>query len=469
MFDRTADGNGDPTERTPLTESAATRNKDDIINDTLYNDHPDGMTRARRIARYLSQYNWYLPKPPQQPDISNLEGVPSGDIKKPNLDMAWEYFEHIGLPRCETKRDNVNKTYIRVEPGETIKSTMLYPVWSTPLVDMGDFGTGVGLYFFTVKFFAIITFIAGLINIPGLMYFYSDEYSTDDANNGNNDNEYALLKMSAVCTSKKWEPCPSCLHSQSGDEAHFAFGEASDGSQLAFIKVNHCLMDGTLGMSSYISLIFVIGAIYALTYFKASKESYFDEAVQTSQDYSIKIKNPPPNATDPEDWKKFFQQKFDVTVNVCTIVINNAGLLRALIHRRRLLNKLHNMVPHGQLFDPDDLDKTAENCLLLPLPLWKKIVCCAKSPRRIVELVKRTEVEIVALTKDPQYNVSEVFMTFSTEEEQRKVLDELTVPRLREWQMDKKYWYEETVLRIMEPDEPESICWSNLDVTIPVS
>ena len=85
---------------------------------------------------------------------------------------------------------------------------MIYPVWKTSLIDMGDFGAVVGLYFSTLQKFAIMTFIAGLINIPALDYLNFDNYSPD----GRHDIPI-LLKASVICTAMTWETCFTCTES----------------------------------------------------------------------------------------------------------------------------------------------------------------------------------------------------------------------------------------------------------------
>lgn len=59
---------------------------------------------------------------------------------------------------------------------------MLCPVWKAPLVDMGDFGIGVGLYFTTLRFICVLTFLAGVIHPPTIAYVNSDKYSPQEGN-----------------------------------------------------------------------------------------------------------------------------------------------------------------------------------------------------------------------------------------------------------------------------------------------
>ena len=152
---------------------------------SLYDDKSSRMTNGRRIARFLAPYGWYNPQVKEDDGIENME--------KPSLDAAWEYFEHIVLPRCfagkdigngigeedglnEVKKQVEGKNLVRAEQGENRWPTKLYPILGTNDEDMSDFGIGVGLYFNTLKYLSIISLLAGLINIPNMIYFASDAY-----------------------------------------------------------------------------------------------------------------------------------------------------------------------------------------------------------------------------------------------------------------------------------------------------
>ena len=96
------------------------------------------------------------------------------------------------------------KELTKASPGESTYPTRLYSALFTPLSQMGAFGIGVGLYFSTLLGVAFITLVAGLINIPNIMYFAGEEYSA-----GQPGVSWAL-RGSAVCTEMVWVPCPSC-------------------------------------------------------------------------------------------------------------------------------------------------------------------------------------------------------------------------------------------------------------------
>ena len=161
---------------------------------SLYNDARSDMTKGRRLARNLSRFGFYNPHIRQESldDYSkeqNSNHIINEDIgkkkaTKPSLDIAWEYFEHIVLPRYyvdgplhKQKREEKN----RAEPGEYERPTKLYPILGTSDEDMSDFGIGVALYFSTIKYLCGLCLLAGLINIPNILYFSSDAYEGGDS------------------------------------------------------------------------------------------------------------------------------------------------------------------------------------------------------------------------------------------------------------------------------------------------
>ena len=119
-----------------------------INSQKIYEDDPRDMTVGRRLSRYLSsKFTWYNVASKLEPVdrvIAGSEGVQVKRVSPPNLDLAWEFFEHQMLPR-RLATDNSFRaipdiSYERVEPGEMQERSKLYPIWNTPLRDMGDFG-----------------------------------------------------------------------------------------------------------------------------------------------------------------------------------------------------------------------------------------------------------------------------------------------------------------------------------------
>ena len=70
------------------------------------------------------------------------------------------------------------------------------------------------------------------------------------------------------------------------------------------------------------------------------------------------------------------------------------------------------------------------------------------------------------------YDVTNVFITFETEADQRRVLGELSVGFWQSHTNDRKavpndYLYDDKVLYVSEPDEPSTIRWEDMNVSIP--
>lgn len=152
------------------------------------------ITYGRKIALSLRKQSWYYPGDKRvQPEKSSENGVESKAEKNeiPSLEQGWAYFEHVILPRYivndgrgQDLRDSfldrvklLKSTLEKAVPGEMRLNTKLYDPIFTPLSQMGDFGLGFGLYFATLRAVGIVTFIAGLVSLPNILYFRSFEYS----------------------------------------------------------------------------------------------------------------------------------------------------------------------------------------------------------------------------------------------------------------------------------------------------
>ena len=200
-------------------------NEIDFLNDPI-----EHQTYGRRIARWLAQH---------YPIYYGI--VPNPD--KPSLDKAWAFFEHVTLQRYivdehdaalaaarstttahnNSKRERLKRAFHQgdrrlniAEPGEQEFQTKLYPPLSTPLSQLGDFGLGFGIYFATIRDFAILFLLGGLLSIPNMAYFGGSDYSAGQ------EGLAFTLQGSAICTDREWVPCPTCTQKE--------FEEVNDGS-----------------------------------------------------------------------------------------------------------------------------------------------------------------------------------------------------------------------------------------------
>lgn len=276
-----------PREDTPLIDPLQT-DTTDKVDERIYKDEPRHMTASRRLARYLAGFSWYNPN------------ITSTLPNRPNIDHAWAYLEHFILARHylpqeeeekeeeQTAQPQQRDLLRKAEPGERNVPTRLYSVVNTPEVDLGDFGIGVGMYFFTLRSLAIIMFLAGLVNVPTLVYYASDAYSRS------HDTIYFhALQTSAICTDSTWVPCPTCTKEQwdAFPSTFDRYAETEDGK--SFILRNNCDIDSMVAVVAYISLLFVCISVYVLQKFTKRRERFFDAASQTTTDYSVEVVNPP--------------------------------------------------------------------------------------------------------------------------------------------------------------------------------
>ena len=220
-------------------------------------------------------------------------------------------------------------------------------------------------------------------------------------------------------------------------------------------------------------------------------------------------KNPPTSksAKDPETWKTFFEEKFDnVQVAVCTVAINNESLLNLLLAKFDLRNKLIDMLPLDVEYDEDNLDEMAEYTVppkkvkvisnvifyvlffvlfylvfefavthsafyaTIGLIIYQILTRKKLTGHKIVEKMLELDTSIAEESaKSEDFKVSDVFVTFETEDMQRVVLKSLKVPGFRSSEVNDELKFEGVILEVDEPDEPSSMRWQDLDVPFWVS
>mmetsp|Transcript_27370 Transcript_27370/g.65782 ORF Transcript_27370/g.65782 Transcript_27370/m.65782 type:complete len:1071 (-) Transcript_27370:1369-4581(-) len=356
------------------------------------------------------------------------------------------------------------------EPGEDQYPTKLYSPLRTPMNQMGDFGLGVGLYFTALRAITILAFVAGLINIPNMMYFAGDEYSAGQEGV----NIMFTLRGSAVCTQEGFVPCPSCVLDDFADVPHRIATAASAYSEedLIFVMKNYC--DGAkfwpLGLVNFATLLFVICGLMRINRHLKEQEVKFDEDEQTAQDYSIVVKNPPPDATDPEEWKAFFDANFGhgVHVTCCTVARDNYLLVRALVRRREILQRLKWKLPPGTLLDVPSLIAIVEDferrrSLFDSVKSW----VIPNVPELLKQLMSvNAQVKKMASL---DYPATRIFVTFETEAAQRNILNHLSVGSRAVRKNDqltlddpRHLFRSKLVLSVNEAAEPSTIRWHDL-------
>lgn len=389
----------------------------------------------------------------------------------------------MALPRCVVPQEELNKEWKktrnplvkvvhrfqkgdkvldRAEPGENQLPTRLYKPVFTPHKQLGDFGIGVGLYFSTLRALMVLTLLAGFLNIPNFIYYSSEQYNQ----NPMQEVSQVLLDGSAICTDTSWVPCPHCT------ESHFASERIGQGRNLAtnetvrFALRNNC--EGVTiqtGMINYATFwLMVVGSIIMNLYLNRMIV-VFDEDEQTATDYSIQILNPPDDATDAEEWRLFFAERFGARVTVCTVAVDNDLLVRSLVERRERLRQIDMSVDDGTRLNILNLSRIAAK-IERKRRFWGRLVAMfsAGIPEHFARLVVLTA-RIQGLAQQ-DYPASKLFVTFETEADQRHVLQALDVGTFsaRHYLVNKlanpqHLFRDKLLLQVSEPDEPSTIRW----------
>lgn len=175
----------------------------------------------------------------------------------------WWSDEHITLPRRFTGDAGADHVFRRAEPGET-EPTELYNFFSTPSSAFIEWGIGVDLYFSSLRLMALAVLIAGIINIPNIMFYASTAYSATTQQeyyrNSHSASSWSLIG-SAICTTGKWAVCPTCTVDDFDFEQSFRIGKADNGAVI--VLQNGCkggnLQQGTINMLTLVFLSIYLG------------------------------------------------------------------------------------------------------------------------------------------------------------------------------------------------------------------
>ena len=164
------------------------------------------------------QRKWYFPR--------------AGDPDAPSLSKAYAYYEHMTLPRHLTGENVADQVLRRAGPGES-GDTELYNPFRTPAASFIEWGIGVDLYFSSLRALAFVLLLAGVLNLPAIRYYASDEYSPNLQKDILNS---TFLWGSAICTTEEWVVCVDCLNNTDpfdNESGQKRLAVASDGTTLA--------------------------------------------------------------------------------------------------------------------------------------------------------------------------------------------------------------------------------------------
>ena len=458
-----------PSTRVLLSEEELER----VMKEFSKEDEVGTKTLSRRfVEKFLMHRKWYNP----QRD--------STDPDKPDLAKGWAFYEHVTLPRRFMTDQTAETTFERAEPGEQDHATELFSPVRTPERALNEFGIGIAMYFASLRIMAIVVAIAGIISLPNILYYRSETYNGE----GGQSQLSFLLQGSTICTDREWVECLEGCDRDiwRGGSSRDRWAESADGT--TFVQRTLCVgAEMMQGMWNYGALLFMTISVVLISWYQRRREIRFDEDKSTATDYSIKVCNPPPDAYDPDVWKDFFETFSEKQVTVVTVALNNEELLNALVMRRIFRNKLRQLLPPK--VDLDDSAEVAREvdahivkresqergcfekmfwCLVVPL-LRLPPFYMFHSAETLVQTIDVWTKQIQELQKR-KYKVTNVFVTFETEEGQRSALAALNVgsidlARQRSHKIGPHALFHGRILKVVVPAEPNAIRWREMTIS----
>lgn len=398
-------------------------------------------------------------------NISDTGGYPGLkiDSSTPELKKGLAYLDNETRPRrLKDERTGQFKMLERGQPGGE-----LYPVLTSTVWDLRDFGLGVAMYFQTLQLLACAFMVCGILQANTIQFYKSQNYS--DGQPG----VPFMLKGSAVCT----RHAMVCLD--------------KDCTEIG--KSNLCQMSQTqanLDIANTL-MFFIMFAIVGMVQNHVSAR--LDEAMQTASDYSVIVEDPEDNDTDPEEWRKFFSQFGHVTF--VTVAKNNGPLLVALANRRYIMREIIMIIGNGEYEPSDDsiskrkwdgltFEKKLQNDVALEnepaqdgVVKVRRLIAATgffglKTLTNLKSELEKANKAVQKSLQETNYVASSVFITFETEIGQRNCLKALSQGILTsafDLNKDKtppEYLFKGTnVLSVKEASEPASVYWNNTDIS----
>ena len=363
-----------------------------------------------------------------------------------SLAKSWDYFEQYILPR------RVVGSSQKAVPGSA--NSELYPAWTTPQQSLSHFGTGIAVYFDTLRAVFWIFLGAFVLYLPSILYYASGQYDPDVQRHAFWE---FFLNGSLMCVHTAWVPCIECDPAQlPGDR--MAYSTTGETENVLFVLKNACTpMRWQEGVNHLVVIVYLVISLIYLGFYQKRRELQYDEDVLTAQDYSVTVLNPPPDAVDANEWQDFFSQFGPVVY--CTVSLDNEDLVRSLVQRRSLLMQALFQTSHLTPYDdPTTPTNTVPEDVRTSHPsLARKCDAADTNCRKLLEAAS--------------YQATRIFITFETEQAQRAALAALSVSQLAVATNDARrlpaehVFRTQTVLQVVESMEPSAVRWRDLNET----
>lgn len=230
------------------------------------------------------------------------------------------------------------------------------------------------MYFASLRATFVIFLMAGALNLANVFFYASDEYDAGEVSGLFGIRLLPMLRFSALCTDREWvvcsepegaERCSASPWDTPFSRQYYGVSENEDGDEVVLVNRTKCDIAQVLpGVINYGTLLFFILSMSLFMWYSGRKEVRFDEDRTTPSDYTLVVKNPPPDALDPGEWRDFFEALADGSVTLCTVALDNERLVDKLVQRRRDMQVLKRRLPpcyEVDFFDEQAVEIAVEN------------------------------------------------------------------------------------------------------------
>ena len=222
--------------------------------------------------------------------------------------------------------------YRKVNPYEKNRGEKI-PLFELSVESFSLFGLGVGQYFVQLLFYSLLFACMGMILIS-TMDTYAKEY----------DHPKGYDSVAQIWSVSCAEPVEVVATENCPDSASSCVAKYRD----------NCPLHKSAVITDLVFCSVFFFCIFILQYFEGEMEEDLDEAIQSPQDYSIMVTNPPLDATDPDEWYSFFA-KFG-NVKYVTVSRKNKTLGNILYRKYQFISDYY-----GGLSAMEDVDPESES------------------------------------------------------------------------------------------------------------
>jgi hypothetical protein len=129
------------------------------------------------------------------------------------------------------------------------------------------------------------------------------------------------------------------------------------GLNLTFAMKNNC-NGATIqtGMIHFGVLCVVLVGLFILNRYLMMMEAIYQSDEQSAENYTVVVKNPPDDATDPDEWRNFFMKNLGVAhVVAVTVAVDNDDLVKKLVERRENMKMMELLLEPGTALEMNNL------------------------------------------------------------------------------------------------------------------